>query len=788
VKQLDIKLFRDFWHLRGHAVATAVVIACGIAGFVAMSSIDQSLTYSRDVYYTKYRFADVFSSLKRAPRGVESRLSELPGVAEVETRVIMEATLQVEGMTEPVIGRLVSLPEAGRRPKLNNIFLRRGRWPEPGRSEEVILHEAFADAHGFSQGDSIEAVLNGETLEFKVVGVGLSPEFVYQIRPGDTWPDDRRYGVVWMEREAVAGAFRLTDSFNDVLIRLEPSAVVQEVLTAVDNLLEPYGGFGAVTREDQMSHRYLTEELKSLRASARIIPTIFLLVAAFLLNVVLNRLVMTQREQIGTLKALGVSIWAIGGHYFKLTLLITLLGLAAGLLLGGWMGKELNGMYQEFFRFPALMYRWHWRLVISSGVISVLAGLIGTGWGVWRVMRLQPAMALKPAPPPTFKPTWLERAGGYGLLSPMGRMVARSVERRPGRTAFATLGIAMAIGIQVIGSYGYDVMDYLVQVQFGIGQREDMLVTFREPVSTRALDGIRWLEGVQRVEPRRVVPVTLQSGHIRLQTAITGLDPDSRLYRLMDRQGRFRTLPESGLMVSTYLAERLRIRQGDRVWVKPLEGHRRWLQLRVAALLDDMIGLSVYAPIAEMGPMMDEAPVVTSAALKVDPRHVTAVQHALVDQPMVASVGLQRASLAAFERMAAEMQRSFSVILGLFAAAIAVGVVYNSCRIALSERSRELASLRVLGFTQNEISALLFGELALQLFLAIPLGIIIGYLFTLATSEAFASDLYRFPVMLRLRSYGQAVVVVLLAGIASALWVRRGLRRLDLIGVLKTRD
>jgi putative ABC transport system permease protein len=367
-------------------------------------------------------------------------------------------------------------------------------------------------------------------------------------------------------------------------------------------------------------------------------------------------------------------------------------------------------------------------------------------------------------------------------------MIVRSMERKPGRTLMAAFGIALAIGIQVIGNYGADAMDYLIQVQFGIGQREDMMVMFREPVSERALDTIRWLEGVQLVEPMRAVPVTLRSGHITYQTAITGLKRDNQLQRLIDTDRRFQKLPEKGLMISSFLGKRLRVKPGDNLWVKPLEGHRRWVQMPVARLLDDMMGISVYTSFDEMGPLMDEPPVVSGAFLKVDQKMMHEVQQELIDQPRVASVGLKRASLAAFEELTAEIQRSFSFILALFAAAIAVGVVYNSCRIALSERSRELASMRVLGFTQNEVSTLLFGELAFQLFLSIPLGMVIGYVFTLATSEAYASDLYRLPILVRPRTYALSIAVVIAAGTLSALWVRRGLKRLDLIGVLKTRD
>lgn len=416
MRALTHKLLRDLSSLRTQAVAIALVIGCGVATFVMSVSVLRSIEQTRERYYERQRFAHIFATVKRAPAALAQRLAEVPGVAAVQARVVAEATLDLPGMLEPAVGRLISIPDHDE-PALNRLHLRRGRWPELGRSGEVLANEAFAAAHRFEPGDEIHAILNGRRERLTIVGIALSPEYIYQIRGGDLFPDDRRFGVFWMRERPLASAFNLTKAFNDVSLAVLPGAAEAAVIERVDAVLAPYGGLGAHGRKEQISHRYVSDELTQLRAMAFVPPAIFLLVAAFVLNVVLNRTIATQREQIATLKAFGYTRGEIGWHYLQLALAIVIAGNLAGIACGAWLGRGLAAMYARFFRFPEVAYSLDPAVVLLAAGISLVAGGAGVALAIGWVMRLPPAEAMRPAAPGEYRPALFERLGCSGGLA-----------------------------------------------------------------------------------------------------------------------------------------------------------------------------------------------------------------------------------------------------------------------------------------------------------------------------------------------------------------------------------
>lgn len=476
---LHRKLMRDMAHMKGQVIAIALVIACGIATFVMSLSTLESLRETRATYYERYRFPHVFVSLKRAPETLRARLQEIPGVRAVELRIVADVTLDMPDMDEPAVGRLISIPET-HRPRLCNLHLRAGRYVEVGRDDEVIVSEAFAEAHSLRAGDSVTAILNGRLQKLRIVGVALSPEYVFQIRGGEMLPDDRRFGVFWMGETSMAAAFDMTGAFNNVLVALMRGASEDAVIDRVDDLLEPYGALGAFGRDEHVSDRYLSDEIRQLRGMGLIAPTIFLTVAALLLNIVLTRLIGTQREQIAALKAFGYSNFDVAKHYLSFVLVIVFAGTSLGTVGGIWMARRLTELYTEFYRFPILQHRINASVLALSFAIALTAGVVGALLAVRRAASLPPAEAMRPEPPKSFRPTFAERIGLQRLLPPAARMVLRNLERQPVKTGASMLGIAMAVGVLVLGSFGADSLEYLIDQQFRIAQRQDMTVAFVE--------------------------------------------------------------------------------------------------------------------------------------------------------------------------------------------------------------------------------------------------------------------------------------------------------------------
>jgi putative ABC transport system permease protein len=788
VTALDRKLVRDLWQLKGPAIAIGMVMACGVATFVMSLCTQGSLSRTLEAYYERYRFAQVFAHLKRAPDSVAARIAEIPGVARVQTRVIEDVMLDVPKLAEPALGHLISVPE---RPDLdlNDRYLRAGRLLEPGRAGEVLISEGFSEAHGLAPGDAVSAVINGRKRKLRVVGVALSPEYIYQIRPGDILPDDRRYGVFWISQVELAAAFDMKGAFNDVSLTLSPDASEREVIARLDRLLARFGGLGAYGRSDQASHRFISNELNELRGTAIFVPAIFLSVAAFLLHVVVARLVGTQREQIAALKAFGYTRWEVGWHFLKLVLLIVVAGVILGTVVGLQLGRALAILYTKFFHFPILEFRLDETVVVMALLVSMAAAVGGTAGAVYRAVRLPPAEAMRPEPPARYRPTLIERAGLGQFLSPAARMILRHLERQWIRTSFSVIGIAMAVSVLVLGNFMVDALDHVMDTQFAVAQRQDLTVGFVEPTPNRVLDDLRHLPGVLSCEPFRGLSARLRSGHRSRRLGITAIRPEARLFRLVDMERHPVELPPGGLVMSAKLAELLDVKVGSDVTVEILEGSRPVRTVKVSGLLSDFTGVAAYMDIHAANQLMQEGDLASGAYLAADPAQIDALYTVLKNTPRVPSVTVKRAALESFRATVAEnllRMRLFNVI---FAVIIAFGVVYNNARIALAERSRELATLRVIGFTRAEISMILLGELGVVTALAIPVGLLLGRsLGWFLITHAYDTEMFRIPLVINRSTYSFAATVTITAAIVSGLIVRRGLDHLDLVAVLKSKE
>jgi putative ABC transport system permease protein len=787
MKALDRKLLRNLWQLRGQAIAIAAVMGCGVAAFVMALSTLRSLESTRNAYYERYRFADVFAHVKRAPRSLQPRLEDIPGVDRVHPRIVADATLDIAGMTEPAVARLISVPDHDV-PPLCALHIRLGRMPEPGRSNEVLAGEAFASAQNLKPGDQIHAVINGRKQPLTIVGIALSPEYIFSIREGDILPDDKHFGVFWMCETELEAAYDMDGAWNDVLMKLSPDASLPSVMAAVDDLLERYGGLGCFEAEDQISNRYISSEIEQLEKMAILAPSIFLSVAAFLLNVVLSRVIATQREEIAALKAFGYSKWEVGWHFLKLVLVITVSGVTAGVLLGIWLGHGMTQMYTKFYHFPTFQFVFDPRVVGWALLISGAAAVAGTVGAVYQAVKLPPAEAMRPEPPAKYKKTYLERIGLSGLFSPTARIVLRNLERRFTKAAMSCTGIALAVSVLILGNFTEDAINYMIDIDFRLARRQDMTVTLIEPRSSRALTELAHLPGVERVDAFRQTFVRFRNQHYWKRALLLGLPDDIDLFKIVGKSRMDTELPEQGMLLSRKLADLLDIRPGELVTAEVLEGKRPTLHVPVTAVVEDFSGVWGYIRISELNRLLEEGPIVSGAYMAVDSKYKPTTYAELKNTPMVASVTIREAMVESFRNTVAENLMRIKTMNVIFAVIIAFGVVYNTARISLAERSRELATLRVIGFTRGEISIVLLGELATLTIIAIPLGMLIGTGMSAAVAAQLDTDMFRVPFVVSLKTYSFAVLVVIIASVASSMLVRRRLDELDLIAVLKTRE
>src|SRR5512135_1274453 len=629
---LDIKLRRDLWLMKGQALAIVLVIVSGVATFVMFISVMRSLNTTRDAFYRDFAFAEVFGSLKRAPESLKERIRGIPGVNLVETRVAADVKLDIRGFNEPVTARLMSVPNNGRS-LLNRLYLRAGRMADPAKDNEVLVSEAFAQAHGFHPGGSFGAVINGRWKTLVITGIALSPEFVLQVKPGGISPDFKRYGILWMSREAVGRAYDMYGAFNDVVLTLSPGAKMDDIITRLDAILDRYGGLGAVGRKDQMSHRFLSEEFRQLERFAEVFPAIFIGVAAFLLNVVISRTVSTQREQIAALKAIGYSNFDMGVHYTKLVLFIVLIGVAAGTGAGVWLAKGLGRIYMEFYRFPYFDFELRPSVVVAAIVITAGSALLGTLRAVRQAALLPPAQAMRPEPPMSYKKTTLEKIGLERILSQPTRIILRNIERKPVKALLTVVGISFGCAVMIAARFFNDSVDFMVDVQFRQAQREDMTITYIEPSARRTIYELKGLSGVEHVEPFRTVPARFRFGHRTYRTVIQSFEPGTRLHYLLDTNLKPIVLPPAGVVLTDYLAGMLGIRPGDLLTVEVLEANRPVRQVPVVSLVKQFIGVMGYMDRSALNRLMREGDVVSGAYLTVDSAEQPRIYRKLVAMP-----------------------------------------------------------------------------------------------------------------------------------------------------------
>ena len=787
MKPLDRKMIRDLLHMRAQVFAIVLVVACGVASYVSLRNIYKSLPITQEAYYRNYRFADLFVQVKRAPEWLAIRIREIPGVAAVQTRVVASVALDLAGLEEPATGQLISIPER-EAPVLNDLHLMRGRYIEPNRSDEVIISLAFAEANNLNPGDRVSAVINGRWTDLRIVGVAMSPEFVYEIRPGDLFPDSRHFGVMWMSRAALGAAFNMEGAFNDVSVTLSPGASEKEVISRLDSLLANWGSLGAYGREDQPSNYFITNEIAELKVTSTVIPAIFLGVTAFLIHLVLSRLISTQRDQVAMLKAFGYTNLQIGSHYLKLAVAVVSGGIVLGSVVGWWFGYQMTALYADYFRFPVLNYETDPWVIASAVLISLLAATIGAVRGVQKAVSLPPADAMRPESPARFHTGLIERLGLQRLLPLSVRIIIRNIERNMIKASLTTFAISMSVSLVVVGFYFYDAVDLIMDLQFNNVYREDANVVFNEPRPAGTRYDMASLPGVLRVEAYRTVPARLRFEHRSRRLGLLGVEADGELFRIVDAQYKVKTLPPDGLVLTSALAESLGVNPGDAITVEVLEGARPVRQVAVVEVVDEVLGLSAYMDLRALNRLMREGETISGARLMVDSSEFPTLYSKLKHTPAVNGVIIPSTILTNFDETFARTMWVMTSIIIIFASIIALGVVYNGARIALSERGRELASLRVLGFTKTEIGVMLLGEQAILTALAIPVGYVIGYLLCFLISGAVHNEVMRLPLVITRKTPALALCVTACAALLSGLLVGWRLRRLNLVEVLKTRE
>ncbi|WP_232371658.1 ABC transporter permease [Leptospira ainazelensis] len=765
--------------LKAQGITIALVVAAGVGVFIASRSAYDSLFSAREKFYSSSYFAQGFVSLKRAPESVLQNLVEVPGIGTIRSRIVQEAVLDIPNETLPTSGRFVSLSEG-----INLPHLRLGRLPRG--DNEVLLSEAFAIANKLSPGNRIVGILQGEKKILTVTGIALSPEYVYIFRGTNPLPDDKHFGILWMDRKGMEDAFGMVGAFNDAVFTFSPGAQKTSVLKRMDQILEPYGGYGAYDRDKLPSHSFLRDEFKQLRTMAYSLPMIFLGVAAFLLHIVSTRIISKEREQIATLKALGYSNLEIALHYLKIISVISGFGSVLGVLIGIWLGDAMKNLYSEYYRFPHLVFIFNPSLGFLGVFIGILSGALGTTYSILRVLKLDPAQAMRPPVPMSFQKNWIESY--TKSLSTQTRMILRNLTRRPARTLIAILGISTSVMIMVLGMFSRDAVNAMIEIQFDLLQRESVTVSFLGPVSKTAVDNLRKDPAVLSAEGYRMIPIRIRTGHLSKEMALQGIPNDAELRRLVGKKRNVLTPPSSGIFLNSGVAEKLKIKIGSQIQMEILEGNRKKIAVRVDGLVEELLGQGAYMDLSSVNQLLGEGESVNLIALRTDAKEEAGLLSRLKDVPKISGISTRAGSLKVFTDTMSRSTLATTVILFIFASVISIGVVYNTAMISLSERVFELGSLRILGFTRDEVFRILAGELGFEIIASLPIGCVLGYAFAYLLMTTVETEGFKIPLIISYRTYAVAILMTLGTSVLSYFILYSKIKTMDLLSILKIRE
>ncbi len=786
------KLARDLLRRKGSLLALVVIVAIGVGCFVGMASVFRDMDSARAVYYRDHRLADFTVDLKRAPRWAVQSVEGLPNVAAVRGRVSLGVLIDLPGVQEPISGRALSLPTE-RSDIINNVLLRSGTWFSGTSDREVIVNEAFARENALHPGSRLKVLLLDKQHELLVVGTAMSPEFVYVIPPsGGLAPDPKRFGVLYLQEDFLAKACDLDGACNQVvgLVHDPSRTALDNTLSLIEDQLDAYGVTTTTPIQEQASARFLADELKGLKVSATVMPGIFLGVAALVLNVLMSRMVAQQRTVIGTLKALGYTTGFITRHYLCFGAAVGVAGGLTGVVLGGWIQLGIEHMYRQFYALPSIEAHSYPGIIAVAFTISVLFSLAGTLKGVRAAARLEPAQVMRPPPPEKGAKVLPERIAFLWRPLPFRwKMILRAVFRNPFRSSVSALAGFVSTAVIFMALSNRDALNYLMNYEFEKVSHQDVTIALRDPEGKRSPLEIARLPGVSATEPQLLVVCDLSNGPYQKRVAVTGIGAGNRLYTPLDRAGEPIVVPDAGLVLTRKLADILSVRVGDKVRLRALVGRRLEVETPVMAIVDTFLGLSAYAEIGYLNHLLGEEWSANVVLGSVFGGSVPAgMLSALKKRPAVVGIGERSRALSQLHETFGQMMGTVISIMILFAGLIAFGSVLNTALVSLSEREREVGTLRVLGYTPSQILEVFSGESLLVNGLGIVLGLMGGVGFAHLLSRAYDTELYRFPVVVRPSQFlVSAFLMTVFVGLAQLL-VYRMIRRLQWLDVLKIKE
>lgn len=787
MNHLNRKIIRDLWQFKGQFISVLVVVIIGVMLYSGINAAFRNLSGASEKYYREYRFADLWATMYRAPEGVEEKIKSLPFVKMATGRVVQDVKIGISG--ENAIVRMITLPD-DKKDIVNDVRITSGSYFSVQENNQCLLEEEFFKAHNLKIGDYIYPIINGNEVKLKVSGTVKSPEFVYTIRDGgELMPDNRKFGIVFVKQSFGQAILGYEGSINSLVMLVHEGTDIDSAKDDVKKYLEEFGVSEVVEKENQISNKMLSEEMKGLKATGGSFPVVFFIVAAVIIYITMGRIVENQRTQIGVLKAFGFSNLSILLHYLSYSIIIAVVGNIIGAVLGMYLGKGFTELENMYFHLPVTDMKMYPELVIPASMLTLFFCLLAGYNACKRAFRIMPSEAMRPKAPLKGKKILIERITVlWGKLGYSWKMILRNVFRYKRRALMTSIGVVFATAITFISFGMMDSINFLMDQQYSNIQNYDIKVSFTKYLNLEELSYIRSIPHVVKLEPVVETGVEVSNGWKKKDIGFTALINNPEIYKATDKEGTPLELPDNGILIPEKLSKLLDAGPGDTVQIKSYLPGKEKKDIMVKGVVAQYIGSSVYSSIDSMNYLIGEGRIANSAVMIIDsPDNERAVIDKLKEIPAVGSVQSKSDAYNNLMRNMSSMTAFIGVMI-ILAAVLSVAVVYNIATINIFERQRELATLKVLGFKDKEVRSLIFNENYLITLFGAMVGLPFGNWLGNAMMSMYDTDAYSFIFTATNEAYILSAALTAGFTVLANLTLMGKIRNINMVEVLKSNE
>jgi len=780
MKRLNLRLLRLIKNSKGQFIAITALVIVGLTIYTALSTAIVNMEDTLNYYYDETNFADIFVQFSKIPETALDKVNKINGVKDVEGRIVFDIQMKVDNGDEKVKSRIISIPDNS---IVNKLFIVDGNKIE-AKNKDAIVIEQFANARNIRINDTIQPYIEGRVFDLRVSGISASPEYVYLMENEQSLlPMPDKFGVIYVSEDFARQNFGFKDSYNEVSITVKDKDHIDKIITQIEKELDQYGIKRIYSREEQLSNRMVSEEIKGVKQTSSTVPVIFLGVAAVIIAAMLSRMVRNDRMSIGVLKALGYNNMNILMHYTKFSILIGFIGSVFGLIFGTILSGNIAKLYIQFFNIPMLKFNFYYEYMIIAIVLSIVFCTFAGIWGARRVIKILPAESMRPEPPKQGGRAFIDRIDIlWKHLSFSWKMVLRNIFRNKKRFVFITFGIAMTFAISLIPSMMNSAMNDIFEGHYSDFQKMDYNINFSTPLNINAVNEIKHIVDTDRIEPKIEFPFELIYGNNKLVANIIGVKSNTEFYGFKNLKGQSINLPNDGIVLSEGLARFIGVEKGDKVKIKTFIPNKDDIYVEVKDIIKQSLGTNGYMEISYMGNILLDKSLITGVYINSSDN----IKGELENIKGIASIQSLADMRSIFEQFMGLMIGSISVMI-VFAGILGFAIVYNSTIMNIAERRLEFSSLRVMGFSKKEIFKIITKENSVMTILGIILGIPLGQSMISSLESTFSTEIYTIEMNPTLSSYIITAILTIIFVIIAQLATYKKINSLDFIEALKNR-